>query len=236
MKVATISNCGKVGKTTLVANWLAPRIPDSVIIAVESINETAESMGIESVEKLKGANFRQLFKRLTIEDSAIVDIGASNIEDFMDQIVKFEDAHELIDYYVIPVVPGMIEQRESVQTIMGLLNIGIPKEKIKIVFNRVENDVQDDFAWFALNAHKLVKFSSKAFIPNSELFGLMTQAQTTVSTLLNDDTDYKSILKSTPKDDIDEIERITNLLAMKAMAKPLSRRFDALFAEVFNDR
>lgn len=79
MKVALTNYVGK-WKTTLTANLLAPRMPNAPVIAIESINETAAELGVD-VEQMRGTAFRQLFKRLMLEDSAIIDVGASNIED-----------------------------------------------------------------------------------------------------------------------------------------------------------
>lgn len=41
MKVAVINYCGTVGKTTIAAHLLAPRMEQARIYAIETINETA---------------------------------------------------------------------------------------------------------------------------------------------------------------------------------------------------
>nr|UVN17958.1 hypothetical protein pPsy0479a_00126 [Pseudomonas syringae] len=81
-KVVVINYTGTVGKTTISANLLWPRMGGAPLYAIESINETAENLGLD-VEKLRGDAFRELFKRLMLEDQAIIDVGASNVEDFI---------------------------------------------------------------------------------------------------------------------------------------------------------
>lgn len=232
LKLAIASYVGKCGKTTLTANLFAPRMPDAPIIAIESINETAEALGVD-VEKMKGESFRQLFKRLMSEDSAIIDVGASNIEDFMDQIVKFEDAHEEIDYFVVPVVSGSVEQKESLKTIKALAAIGVPKEKIRVVFNKVSGDIAEDFVGFIAGAANYATLNQDAYVEQSELFDLMTINKTTIGSIMADETDYRALLKKTPKDNESECSRLINLHTMKALAKPLNRRLDSCFEALF---
>ena len=125
MKVVTINYTGTVGKTTLAANFLSPRMSGAPIYAVESINETAETLGLD-VEKLRGNKFRELFKKLMLEDHAIIDVGASNVEDFMANLEGFDEAHEEIDFYMVPVTSGTKEQKETMTLISSLSAIGVP--------------------------------------------------------------------------------------------------------------
>lgn len=232
MKVALTNYVGKCGKTTLTANLLAPRMPNAPVIAIESINETAAELGVD-VEQMRGTAFRQLFKRLMLEDSAIIDVGASNIEDFMDQIVKFDGAHDEIDFFIVPVVSGSVEQKESLKTIQALATIGIPKEKIRVVFNKVSESVAEEFMSFISSAAKYATLNKNAYVEESELFDLMNNGKTTIGSVLADETDYRMLIRQTPKDNEAEINRLSNLHTMKSMAKPLNRRLDACFEALF---
>ena len=78
MKVAVINFSGNVGKTTIARHLLAPRIPDADFIAVESINAD------EGQERpVRGNQFGELQEYLQTVDNAVVDIGASNVEDLL---------------------------------------------------------------------------------------------------------------------------------------------------------
>ena len=87
-KVAIISYSGKVGKTSIAAHMLAPRMNVRKIYAIETSNETAASLGIE-VEQISGDKFGYLYKQLLSLDNAIIDVGASNIEDFLAKMITF---------------------------------------------------------------------------------------------------------------------------------------------------
>uniref|UniRef100_A0A1A9VZG1 Uncharacterized protein n=1 Tax=Glossina brevipalpis TaxID=37001 RepID=A0A1A9VZG1_9MUSC len=59
MKVAILNYTGTVGKTTIAAHLLSPRMNNAPIFSIKSINETAEGLGID-VEKMNGSKFREL--------------------------------------------------------------------------------------------------------------------------------------------------------------------------------
>ena len=82
MRIAVLNYTGTVGKTTIATHLLSPRM-GAPIIAVESINETAAGMGI-AIEQIKGEKFREIYQRLVATEDVIVDVGASNIEDFLE--------------------------------------------------------------------------------------------------------------------------------------------------------
>ena len=134
MKIATVNYSGSVGKTVTTSHLLAPRIPDAEIIAVESTNESAADLGL-NVEQMRGGQFGRLFRKLLMTDTAIVDVGASNIEDFLAELVKYDQAHLEIDYYVLPVVASGKAQRETIKTIEMLAQMGVPAERIRVLFN-----------------------------------------------------------------------------------------------------
>ena len=140
MKVAVLNYTGTVGKTTIAAHLLSPRMNNAPIFAIETINETAEGLGVD-VEKIRGEKFRDLFKKLMMLDDAIIDVGASNVEAFLDGMVKFEDSHLEFDCFIVPVTAGSKEQKETISIIATLADFGIPADKIRVVFNRVEADV-----------------------------------------------------------------------------------------------
>src|SRR5690606_3634231 len=115
------------------------------IYAIETINETAGDLGLD-IEKMKGDKFGKLYKELLMADNAIVDVGASNVEDFIDRMIKFEESHAEFDYFIVPVTSGGKEQKETLKSIQALAGVGVEPNKIRVVFNRVDTDVADEFA------------------------------------------------------------------------------------------
>lgn len=105
---------GGNGKSTIAAHACSPRMPGASFFAVETVNETAGGLGVE-VEKIDGERFSVLYKKLLAADGAIIDVGASNAEEFLDGLVKFDGVQAEIDRFVIPVVPGTREFKEAIR-------------------------------------------------------------------------------------------------------------------------
>lgn len=234
MKVAILNYTGTVGKTTAAAHLLSPRMNNAPIFAIESINETAEGLGID-VEKMTGNKFRELFKRIMLEDDAIIDIGASNIEDFMNSMVKFDDSHEEINYFLIPVTSGTKEQKETIMMLDTLASIGIPAEKIKILFNRVDSDVDEEFP-FIIARHKKEKsftLNKECAIFENEIFDALSIKGLTVDALLADTTDYKALLKNNKEASAKERNSWADMFGLKSLAKGVKRNLDDVYANLF---
>lgn len=234
MKTVIINYTGTVGKTTLAANLLSPRMSSAPIFAIESINETAETLGLD-VEKLRGDKFRDLFKRLMLEDDAIIDVGASNVEDFMANLEEFEEAHEEIDYYVIPVTSGTKEQKETLTMISSLVAIGIPADKIRVVFNRAKRDVASEFpiviAYHAIN--QSFWMNTDCAIYETELFNALAIKQMSLETLMADTTDYKSLLKNKNATDEDR-NAWSDMYGLKLLCNGVNRKLDSVFSTLFS--
>ncbi|ANC47751.1 MULTISPECIES: StbB family protein [Burkholderiales] len=234
MKVAVLNYTGTVGKTTIAAHLLSPHMGNAPIFAVETINETAAGLGVD-VEQIKGQKFRDLFRKLIALDDAVIDVGASNIEDFLDGMVKFDESHLEFDYFVIPVTSGTKEQKETISMIGTLADFGIPPEKIRIVFNRVEADVADEFT-HVLNYAKKEKnciANTDAAIFENELFDALAVKKLTVDALLSDETDYKAMLKNNPDASAKERSHWGDMHALKALARSVRRNLDAVYDALF---
>jgi len=85
MKVIVINYSGNVGKSTVTRYLLSPRMNNSKVIAIESIN----SDGTED-DVMRGKQFSELLELLAPLDDAVVDVGASNAEDFVYMMGKHQ--------------------------------------------------------------------------------------------------------------------------------------------------
>lgn len=234
MKVVVINYTGTVGKTTIAANLLSPRMHGAPIYAIESINETAEDLGLD-VEKLRGDKFRELFLKLMQENEAIIDVGASNVEDFMANLEGFEEAHEEIDYYVVPVTSGTKEQKETVSMIGSLASMGVPADKIRVVFNRVKRDVESEFPIIATYHDRVgaFKLNYECAIFESELFDALSISRLSMQSLMEDDTDYKALLKN-KEASVQDRYHWSDMYGLKLLCKGVNRKLDKVFAELFD--
>lgn len=235
MKVAVINYCGTVGKTTTSANLLAPRMIDAHIYAIETTNETAAELGLD-IEQMKGDKFGKLYKDLMRTENAIIDIGASNVEDFIDRMIKFDESHIEFDYFIIPVTSGGKEQRETLKTIQALAGVGVPPEKIRVLFNRVDTDVMDEFpAIFGFaKVSKSFIANKEASIYENEVFDLLSAKKLTIAAILKDETDYRALLKALDKDaEKKKAAHYSDMHAIKGLAKGVNRQLDGVFSALF---
>lgn len=235
MKVAVLNYCGTVGKTTIAAHVLAPRMKDARIYAVETINETAGDLGLD-IEKMKGDRFGKLYKQLLMADDAIIDVGASNVEEFIDRMIKFEESHTEFDYFLIPVTSGGKEQKETLKTIQALAGVGVEASKIRVVFNRVDTDVIDEFApiiGYAKTTKACIANPAAAIYEN-EVFDLLSAKKTTIAAVVTDETDYKALLKGLDREtDKKKASHYADMHAVKGLARGVNRQLDAVFTAIF---
>jgi hypothetical protein len=250
MKIAILNYCGTVGKTTLATNLFYPRLPEGGrFFSIESINTSADSVGVEST-KMRGSKFDKLFDEIILEDDAVIDIGASNIEDFLNNMMSYQDGHELIDRYVIPVTHGEKEKSESIATIKALLDMGIEPQDIRIVLNRATVDYKEEFS-VIFNAAKMFKIplDDRFVIRENDIFRLLQKSSRTIKEALNDNEDHKSIAKQYKLDskkaeesgDLKKSKDLAKksmqhiqLLKQQAMAKSLISSFDLAY-EALNE-
>lgn len=234
MKIVVLNYSGSVGKTMATSHVFAPRIPEAEIIAVETTNESAADLGLD-VEQIRGEQFGRLFRKLLMAESAIVDVGASNIEDFLAELIKYDEAHREVDHYVLPVVSSGKAQRETIKTIQALTQIGVPAERVRVLFNRVDADVKEEFApifGYAIKAGGFMANPEAAIFEN-EIFDLLANKRTTIKEILADETNYRQKLRETDRNDKKRISQLSDMVALQALARPVDRQLDKAFSALF---
>lgn len=226
MKVAVINFSGNVGKSTIARHLLVPRLRNAQLIPIESIN----SDGSED-EAIRGKQFGQLQEALALLDDAVVDVGASNVEDFIHLMTQYKGSHEDFDFFVVPTVSKAKQQRDTISTIEALADIGIPSKKIRLVFNMVEMDEQVEQVFGGLfDYHASAKrftLKSDAVIHVNDIYGKLGTGQKSISDVLADPTDFKEQIKLA-KDDQEKL-RFAQLLSVKRLATGVSEELDAVF-------
>ena len=129
MKTIVMNFSGNVGKSTVARHLLSPRMNNARIIPVESIN----SDGSQD-EAMRGKEYGNLLELLSVMDDVVIDVGASNVEDFVALMKKYHGSHDDFDYFVIPTVKNIKQQNDTISTIAALHEIGIPAKSIRLVF------------------------------------------------------------------------------------------------------
>ena len=236
MRILGLNYPGGVGKTTILTNVIKPYMPNAKFFAIESINESAVELGVDA-EKLSGEQFRDLFSQILPLDEAIVDVGSSNIEDFLEGLAKYEDSHLEFDYYIVPVTSGVKEQKETVSMLLTLQNYGVDKRKIKIVFNRVHKDVEKEFQilmkFFQKNPE--FKYNLSCAVIENELFDMLSVKKTSIQEILDDTTDYRSMFREKTTDENKrQKSQSIDIFVTRSLAKTVKKNLDDVYASLFN--
>jgi hypothetical protein len=233
MKVAVMNFSGNPGKTTLVDNLLVPRM-NAPKFEIETIN--AGSSGLAG-ERLKGKDYGGLQEDLMTLDSAIVDVGASNVEEFIKQMGQFDGSHEEFDYFIVPTVSERKQQADTLSTIKTLAGLGVPAKKIRVVFNKVEledaNDVPRLFAMvFGFHeAEKRFMLHPNAIVFKNEIFERLRILKKTVAELVADNTDYRAMLWEAT--DEDAKMQAVSMISAQRLAKSAHKNLDDVYHLLF---
>lgn len=226
MKIGVINFSGNVGKSTVARHLLAPRMNNAQIISVESIN----SDGTEE-DSVRGKQFGDLIEAIALMDNVVVDIGASNVEDFISRMAQYRGSHEDFDYFVIPTVGKQKQQRDTISTIDALTELGIPAKKIRVVFNMVEIEDAPERVFSGIfeyaAAEKTFTLRPDAVIHMNDIYGKLRGSEQSISDILNDPADLKEQLKTAK--DADEKLRISRQIGVKRLAAGVTEELNAVF-------
>ena len=229
MKVCVINFSGNVGKSLISQHLLKPRLKYSEIIAVESINSNGNTD-----EKIKGKEFTDIMDKVMSTDNVIVDVGASNVEDFIIQMKKSIGSQEDFDYFIVPTIDKEKQIIDTVSTIEALGDMGIEQERIRVIFNAIDYDTNIDRKFCTvIELDHIATINTNITIYENELFNRLKEVRDlkTIHDIANDDTDYKSLIAATN----DKLERLTysRRLGLKRLAIGVERMLDNTFEELF---
>jgi len=232
MYVMVTNFSGNVGKSTLTKYMLAPRMDAAKVIPIETINAHEG----DSDDNIKGKQYGQLIEGLALFDNAIVDVGSSNVADTITLMQQYKGSHEVFDYFVVPVIHRDKQIKDTISTIDALSSIGVPAEKIRLVFNMIENeDVQlerDFYPLFAYhNAESTFTLNPEAVIYHHDFFSRATGKDITIESVLGDKTDFNALIKNATTSE-DKL-KFSQQRALKWLAVELNEKLDAAFQASF---
>lgn len=241
-RIVVISLSGNIGKTVLTRYMFEPRMPKASVYNVETINKDNKEKGVV----VSGRKFQQVLSELlTISTGAIVDVGASNVEEALRDMGKMEGSHEDVDYFVIPVTPEEKPMREAVNTAHELCKMGVEPEKIRVIFNKVQHadDIDMDFERLLYGMSNLgVSVNKKACVLESNFYDNFTNLNMSLDELIGQDSNTikqrLNVLRCQPslsKNELQEQEHLTTILSMHRLAKSTVRNLDRAFYELFSN-
>ena len=227
MKIAVINFSGNVGKSTISRHLLLPRIAGAELISVESLNAD-EGQG----HSMRGRQFGELQEYMQTVENLVVDIGASNVEDLMALMRRYQGSHEDFDFFVVPTVPELKQQEDTMATLGELSRSGIPPSRLKLVFNMVDDGVEVAQAFGHLLAFlelcPVAKASTRCRLGTNEVYGRLKGKGADLAALARDETDYKALIALAK--DADEKLALAQKLATRRLARGVVPELDACFA------
>lgn len=230
MKVIVINFSGNVGKSIVAQHLLKPRIDNSVVIAVESINFDGSQD-----EKIKGKAFSDIMDKAMLHDNVIIDVGASNVEEFLNQMKKAIGSHEDFDYFVIPTINRHKQIEDTESTIIALSDMGIEAERIRVLFNMLDDDTVINRAFKpVIDTKGISTINESAVIYENELFNRLNETEfNTIADIVSDDTNYKLLISETDENDSSTRLKYSRALGIKRLAIGVQRMLDKTFKELF---
>lgn len=230
MKIAVINFSGNVGKSTIARHLLLPRIAGAEFIPVESINAD------DSVEDaVRGKQWGNLKEYLMQIKDAVVDIGASNVEDLIKLMKQHRGSHGEFDYFVVPTVKEAKQQKDTIATIDALAALGIPAKQIRLVFNKLDTDETVESCFGPLigyrEAEKKFALNEKAAVEANEVYEKLKPLGKTLADVLADETDYRAALREakTPE----EKQKCISMISVKQLAISAQENLDAVHKALF---
>lgn len=227
MKLAVINFSGNVGKSTVARHLLAPRLPGCQVISVESINaDDAQTATI------RGSQFAELHELLQSAGDLVVDVGASNVEALLALMVRYRGSHLDFDGFIVPTVPERKQQQDTAATLSELARIGVPPERVRLLFNRVDDHHPVERAFDVLlafcAASGAVQPRLAACLHDNEVYALLAGSGMSLRELAADSTDYKAqITRATSGS---EKLAWAQKLALQRLARGVVPELDACFA------
>jgi hypothetical protein len=227
MKIAVINFSGNVGKTTVARHLLLPRMRGAELVAVESLNADA-GQG----QALRGRKFGELQEYLQTVDSAVVDIGASNVEELLCLMRRYRGSQEDFDAFVVPTVPALKQQQDTIATLVDLSQLGVPASSLKLVFNMVEDDAEVAQSFSPLLAfldqHPIALANPACRLGLNDIYRRVLGPSADLAALARDETDYKALIVQAQAT-ADKIA-LAQQLANRRLTRGVVPELDACFA------
>lgn len=194
---------GSVGKTMILTQCLHPHMLDARILAVDTANETARDFGIQNCELHSGDDFNKTYHALmSSPGNVIVDVGGSKeCREFMAGMLAIEGSDE-VTTFIVPSTPASKDQGCAIETIERLIDDGVDKNKIKVVFSGTKKDTAEEFTQLidGMKENGLVP-DLNLTIFYSALFNEMIAEHELIKDIVSDETDYKEMAANRKKGD-----------------------------------
>jgi hypothetical protein len=161
-----------------------------------------------------------------------VDIGASDVEQLMELMRQYRGSHEDFDVFVVPTVPALKQQQDTIATLVELSRIGVPASRVRLLFNMVDDREEPERSFHPLLSflatQPIAQFDLACRLGENEIYERLNFTGMDIAALVRDETDYKALIAKAG----DSAEKIllAHKLATRRLAHGVLPELDACFA------
>ncbi len=241
-KILVAHTAGTIGKSTMVASLLYPRLaPAPKVISVESLGTDSSRYGVPR-EVLYATRFPEIMRKVkTATTHVIVDVGVSEFGDFLEELSNYPGA--IADYDVVLVVanPNERVQRDTINTIETLATVGMQPHQLRVLFNKAPRrslhrgaiEVAAHFSTLA--GYRGVRpdylIDPAASVVEAGIFPELAAHRLSIQDVLDDPKDYSTLVDEAvaqEKPD-EEIRHLVEMLGLKRAAQSVRAILDDAF-------
>lgn len=230
MRIVILSGSGNVGKTVVAEHLLAPRLKDALLISFGSLRDPKLSG-----QWLYREAVSQVFADLLEHEHCLIDVSNDATRALLAGIRQFASVHTFVDHFVVPVTGSSKVQQDTVMLLQQLKSLGVISNKVRLVFNRVESSVSQQFGSLLYYVSELnYEHANKNLaIFENELFDILAEENLTIRQVLDDKTDYKTLLREN-KEAGEQREYWADRFGIKCLAKGVNSNLDSCYMELFS--
>ena len=242
MKILIMHNSGNVGKSLTTREVFYQNFDgdNKMVLEIESRNASSSNfnMNVVRIDFEKPTALQDLTQYGIIYDDYILDVGSSEIKEFLNAIEK---SREILDEFDIIIVPTIKDQKiipDTKKTMMIIRLLGY-EEKLQVLFNRITNPstIEEDFeSLFLWRKKEKFNLNPNLYLADyTESTNDLIKQKLLSSEIIQDTTDYRALaIKYHQDGDAEKSRKASNSLLTQRIAKSLNSDAKVLFEKFKN--
>jgi hypothetical protein len=173
----------------------AANMPNAVLVEVETYNSGNRPYRdmFQEYHKVPATAIEEIYAHLLENENVILDIGASNVLDFLRQFETYAGIEELFDIFVVPTTKDTKQLKDTIKTLSILNDLGVDMQKVIVVANRANMATLERDFRVIFNAQKDFgfRFGEEYAIREASVLSDLELFDKTLKEIMEDETDYR---------------------------------------------
>jgi hypothetical protein len=242
MKILIMHNSGNVGKSLITREVFYQNFGgnNKMVLEIESRNASSSSfnMQVKRIDFDKPTALQDLTQYGIIFDDYILDVGSSEIKEFLNAIEKTKEIFDEFDMIVVPTIKDQKIIPDTKKTMMIIRLLGY-EDKMQVLFNRITNPstIEEDFeSLFTWAKKEKFNLNPNLYLADyTESTNDLIKEKQLSSEILNDEIDYRALaIKYHQECDAENSRKASNKLLTQRIAKSLNNDAKILFEKFKN--